>query len=288
MTKPSLFVGSSSEGLEFARAVRAGLESDAEVTLWNEGVFPLGQTFVEALLNALPRFDFAVLVLTPDDFIVSRTLETLAPRDNVLFELGLFMGRLGRPRTFVLHQASTALKMPSDLAGLVTATYDWPRADRNYRAAVGVACDMVRQVIRDLGVIEAKTAHAIVDLRSRQQAQKQELDQQQAQIRSLRVALQGIVTTYEHDKLVGLATDTPFLCYYSEDLYQELKRLRAMGLVRHNDGTGLSAIKRDYKDRNAMFDLRAFFRITDSGVEYLTLRQEMGATDAADDPDALA
>jgi hypothetical protein len=288
MTKPSLFVGSSSEGLEFARAVRAGLESDAEVTLWNEGVFPLGQTFVEALLNALPRFDFAVLVLTPDDFIVSRTLETLAPRDNVLFELGLFMGRLGRPRTFVLHQASTALKMPSDLAGLVTATYDWPRADRNYRAAVGVACDMVRQVIRDLGVIEAKTAHAIVDLRSRQQAQKQELDQQQAQIRSLRVALQGIVTTYEHDKLVGLATDTPFLCYYSEDLYQELKRLRAMGLVRHNDGTGLSAIKRDYKDRNAMFDLRAFFRITDSGVEYLTLRQEMGATDAADDADALA
>jgi hypothetical protein len=288
MTKPSLFVGSSSEGLEFARAARAGLESDAEVSLWNEGVFPLGQTFVEALLNALPRFDFAVLVLTPDDFTVSRTQETLAPRDNVLFELGLFMGRLGRPRTFVLHQASTALKMPSDLAGLVTATYDWPRADGNYRAAVGVACDRIRQVIRDLGVIEAKTAHAIVDLRTRQKAQKQELDQQQAQIRSLRVALQGIVTTYEHDKLVGLRADAPFMCYYSEDLYQELKRLRAMGLVRHNDGTGLSTIKRDYKDRNAMFDLRRFFHITDSGVEYLSLREEMSGADAADDPEAPA
>jgi hypothetical protein len=282
MTKPSLFVGSSSEGLDFARAVRAGLEGDAEVSLWNEGVFPLGQTFVEALLNALPRFDFAVLVLTPDDFLVSRTQETLAPRDNVLFELGLFMGRLGRSRTFVLHQADTGLKMPSDLAGLVTATYDWPRADRNYRAAVGVACDSIRQVIRDLGVIEAKTSRAIVDLRSRQQAQKQELDQQQAQIRSLRVALQGIVTTYEHDKLVGLHADKPFMCYYSDDLYQELKRLRAMGLIRHHEGTGLSAIRKEYRDRNAMFDLRKFFYITEGGIEYLTLREEMSHVDASD------
>jgi hypothetical protein len=282
MTKPSLFVGSSSEGLDFARAVRAGLEGDAEVSLWNEGVFPLGQTFVEALLNALPRFDFAVLVLTPDDFLVSRTQETLAPRDNVLFELGLFMGRLGRSRTFVLHQADTGLKMPSDLAGLVTATYDWPRADRNHRAAVGVACDSIRQVIRDLGVIEAKTSRAIVDLRSRQQAQKQELDQQQAQIRSLRVALQGIVTTYEHDKLVGLHADKPFMCYYSDDLYQELKRLRAMGLIRHHEGTGLSAIRKEYRDRNAMFDLRKFFYITEGGIEYLTLREEMSHVDASD------
>ena len=65
MNKPSLFIASSSEGLAFAQAVRTGLEADAEVTLWNEGVFPLGQTFIEALVNALPRFDFAVLVLTP-------------------------------------------------------------------------------------------------------------------------------------------------------------------------------------------------------------------------------
>jgi hypothetical protein len=276
MNKPSLFVGSSSEGVEFAQAVRAGLEAEAEVTVWNEGVFGLGQTFIEALLTALPRFDFAVLVLTADDLVVSRRAETLGPRDNVLFELGLFMGRLGRSRTFVLHPATADLKIPSDLSGLVTATYDWPRADGNRRAAVGGACDSIRQIVRDLGVIEAKTSRALIDLRSRQDVQGQELVRQQAQIRSLSVALQGIVTTYEFDKLVGLEAAAPFMCYYSEDLYQELKRLRAMGLVRHHEGTGLSAIKRDYKDRNASFDLRRFFYLTESGAEYLSLRREIG------------
>jgi hypothetical protein len=286
MDKPSLFIGSSSEGLSIAQAVRAGLEADAEVTIWNEGVFPLGQTFIEALFNALPRFDFAVLVLTADDLVFSRRAEALGPRDNVLFELGLFMGRLGRTRTFVLHQASADLKIPSDLSGLVTATYEWPRADDNRRAAVGSACDSIRQIVRDLGVVEAKTSRALVDLRSRQEVQGQELVRQQAQIRSLSVALQGIVTTYEFDKLVGLHADAPFVCYYSDDLYQELKRLRAMGLVRHHEGTGLSVLKRDYKDRNATFDLRRFFYITDSGVEYLSLRRELGGdSDAAEDPD---
>jgi hypothetical protein len=236
MNNPSLFIGSSSEGLPFAQAVRAALESDAEVTIWNEGFFAVGQTFIDALINALPRFDFAVLVLTPDDLVVSRQTEEFGPRDNVLFELGLFMGRLGRSRTFVLHQASRGLKLPSDLAGVVTAGYDWPRQDRNHRAAVGSACDAIRQVIRDLGVIEAKTAKALRDIKSRQDAQGDELSRQQAQIRSLQVALQGIVTRYEFDKLVGLASHEPFMCYYSEDLYQELKRLRAMGLVRNHGG----------------------------------------------------
>ena len=286
MNKPSLFIGSSSEGLAFAQAVRAGLEADAEITLWNEGVFPLGQTFIEALFNALPRFDFAVLVLTGDDLVFSRRAEALGPRDNVLFELGLFMGRLGRSRTFVLHQATAELKIPSDLSGLVTATYDWPRADDNRRAAVGSACDSIRQIVRDLGVVEAKTSRALVDLRSRQDVQGQELGRQQAQIRSLSVALQGIVTRYEFEKLVGLHADAPFMCYYSEDLYQELKRLRAMGLVRHHEGTGLSTLKREYKDRNATFDLRRFFYITASGVEYLSLRREIGSDTGADeDPD---
>ena len=69
MNKPSVFIGSSSEGLEFARAVRSLLAQDAEITLWNEGFFGLGSTFIETLINALPRFDFAILVLTADDLV---------------------------------------------------------------------------------------------------------------------------------------------------------------------------------------------------------------------------
>lgn len=92
MAKPALFIGSSTEGLEFARALQSLLAQDAEVTLWNEGFFSLGNTFIETLVNSLPRFDFAVLVMTPDDLVNSRNIELLGPRDNILFELGLSWG----------------------------------------------------------------------------------------------------------------------------------------------------------------------------------------------------
>jgi predicted nucleotide-binding protein len=92
MAKLAVFIGSSTEGLEFARAIRSLLAEVAEVKVWREGLFGVGDVTVEALLNALPRFDFAVLVLSPDDVTVSRADTTSSPRDNVVFELGLFMG----------------------------------------------------------------------------------------------------------------------------------------------------------------------------------------------------
>jgi len=275
MTRPSVFIGSSSEGLEFARAVRSLLYQDAEITIWNEGFFGLGNTFIETLINALPRFDFAILVLTPDDLINSRELESFGPRDNVIFELGLFMGRLGRSRAFVLHQSNATLKIPSDLSGMTAATYEWPREDKSYRSAVGAACDSIREVIRDLGVSETKTAKAINDIRSRQDSHENQLSSQQAEIRSLQVALQGILTVYEFDKLVGLSKEEPFLCYYSGDLYNEVKRLRAMNLVQHHEGVGLTTIRNSYKDKNQQFDLKRFFYLTEQGHEYLRLRSDL-------------
>jgi hypothetical protein len=185
MGKPSMFVGSSSEGLDFARAIRVLLADAAEITLWNEGFFRPGNTFIDTLVNALPRFDFAALVLTGDDLIRSRELESFGPRDNVLFELGLFMGRLGRARTFLVHQSGVDIKIPSDLSGVTAAVYQWPREDMNYQAAVGAACDSLRAVIRDLGVADAKTAQVVNDLSARQQQQEKQLVEQRDAIRSL-------------------------------------------------------------------------------------------------------
>ena len=108
MTKPSIFIGSSSEALDFPRAVQEQLNPDAEVTIWTELPFAPGQFTIETLLNNLKRFDFAVFVFSPDDKVTSRGSTSDAARDNVVFELGLFMGRLGRERAFVLLQ-----KMPT-------------------------------------------------------------------------------------------------------------------------------------------------------------------------------
>jgi hypothetical protein len=145
-----MFVGSSVEGLPIARAIQIELDHDCEVTLWSQGVFGLGQGTLEALVRIIDRFDFAILVLTPDDLVESRGRELQGPRDNVLFELGLFMGGLGRDRTFVVHDRSANLKMPTDLAGVTTATFE-PRSDDNLQAALGAVCARIAQVMRSLG-----------------------------------------------------------------------------------------------------------------------------------------
>lgn len=274
MTRPAVFIGSSSEGLPFARAVRQQLDQDAEVTMWNEGFFTLGNTFIETLVNSLGTFDFAILVLTGDDLIHSRNDERLGPRDNVIFELGLFMGRLGRSRTIALVESNAAIKIPTDLSGVTTAAYSWPREDGSHQRAVGAACDNIRQVIQALGITDSKTAKVLSGITARQAEQEVELKNHGEQIRMLKFAVRGIVTEYELQKLKGLNSEAPFKCYYSDDLVDELKRLRALGLITNYDGIGLRDIKAQFKDTPNQFELKRFFRITKGGQEYLELREQ--------------
>src|SRR4051812_37315410 len=80
--KPTAFIGSSTEGLEIARAVRARIEDTARVTLWDELFFSPGATFIEQLYKSLGQFDFAILVLRPEDLVRKRGENRLAARDN--------------------------------------------------------------------------------------------------------------------------------------------------------------------------------------------------------------
>ncbi|MBD2752637.1 TIR domain-containing protein [Spirosoma validum] len=154
MNQPSVFIGSSSEGLDVARNIKAQLKNEAEITIWQEGVFGLNSSYLESLANALENFDFAILVLTPDDMVESRNQSAQSPRDNVLFECGLFMGKLGRSRTFIVYDSDKPIKIPSDLAGISLATYQGQRRDNNLMAAVGEACDPIRTQITKLGSIK--------------------------------------------------------------------------------------------------------------------------------------
>jgi hypothetical protein len=145
MLKPRIFVGSSSEGLRVARAIQIELGGDANVTIWNQGCFSLGEATLESLVNALRAFEFAILVITADDRVVARRKSTPAARDNVLFELGLFMGRLGQSRTFVFYDSSKPAKIISDLQGITFATFDG--GDSNLQSAVGPGCTQIRNQI---------------------------------------------------------------------------------------------------------------------------------------------
>lgn len=148
--RPLVFIGSSKEGLSIAKAVQAELDYSAECLIWHQGVFGLSKGNLESLVEKLDKFDFAILVLTPDDLVESRGDRRVTPRDNVLLELGIFIGGLGRNRTFMIVDRSAELKLPSDLAGITPTTFQ-PPVSGTYQSAVGAACTEIAAAISQLG-----------------------------------------------------------------------------------------------------------------------------------------
>lgn len=144
--RPRVFIGSSSEALPVAEAIQFGLHEAAECTIWHQGVFELGATTIESIVESSAKFDFAVLVLTPDDTTFTRGKESKGPRDNLVFELGLFTGILGRARTILVHPRDPGFRLPSDLAGVTTATYTM-HSDGNLQAALGPVCTRIKRVM---------------------------------------------------------------------------------------------------------------------------------------------
>lgn len=150
--KPRVFIGSSVEGLNIAYAVQQNLLHEAEVTVWDQGVFELSRTSIESLTKALTDSDFAVFVFSPDDLVQIRDDQKYAVRDNVLFEFGLFIGRLGRDRVFFLCPDVGHLHLPTDLLGVTPGKYESERADGSMQAATGPVCHQMRIQIRALGI----------------------------------------------------------------------------------------------------------------------------------------
>jgi len=146
--KKRLFVGSASESLDVAYAVQEELDRALEVTVWTQGIFQPSRTTMESLTEQPKRFDAALFVFTPDDAAILRGLPKCVVRDNVIFELGLFVGVLGRHQTFILLPRDIGdLHLPSDLAVITPLDYNHQRADGNLLAAVGPACNKIKKAL---------------------------------------------------------------------------------------------------------------------------------------------
>jgi len=149
--KQRVFIGSSSEQLHIARAIEINLACDHEPTVWDAGIFELSKDSLSGLIDRLDGSDAAVFVLAPDDVTQLRQQSFDVARDNVIFELGLFIGRLGRERTyFVVPRGQAKLHLPSDLLGLVAAEYDPSRSDGNWEASVSPGCTRIRAALQKL------------------------------------------------------------------------------------------------------------------------------------------
>jgi hypothetical protein len=162
-TRPSAFVGSSSEGLPIAYAIQENLEDDADVLVWTQDVFRPSEFLLESLLRQLDETDVGIFVFSADDTVRIRGEKFATARDNVVFEIGLFVGRLGRASTFIITPRGDNLRLPSDLLGVTVLKYVPDRADGNSAAALSPATTRIRTELRRI-VPKATTAGGEVTL----------------------------------------------------------------------------------------------------------------------------
>jgi len=153
-SEPVLFLGCSTEALSIAQEIQASFEHDkVDVQIWTDGIFNPSKTAIEDLMKLAANVDFAALLLTPDDKITSRGRKYAAARDNVVFELGLMVGAIGRDRTLLLVQRGTDTKLPSDLIGITPIQFSDLTGASNVRSRLGPLCTNIRNVIKQLGPI---------------------------------------------------------------------------------------------------------------------------------------
>ena len=121
--KPRIFLGSSGKQAKLLQAISRGLEDVADVEPWTSTFNP-GRGTLDRLVELSQEVDFAAFVFAQDDWTAAEESQpgVASPRDNVVFEAGLFGGALGMRRSFILH--ANGAKLPSDLLGLTTVRYD--------------------------------------------------------------------------------------------------------------------------------------------------------------------
>jgi Predicted nucleotide-binding protein containing TIR-like domain len=124
--KPRIFLGSSGQQERLLQALTRGLQDIAYVEPWT-AVFNPGVSTLDRLVELTREVDFAAFVFARDDWTMKgesadAVVGEASPRDNVVFEAGLFGGALGIRRTFILH--ANGAKLPSDLLGLTAIRYD--------------------------------------------------------------------------------------------------------------------------------------------------------------------
>lgn len=143
MHKPKLFIGSSREALSIARDVQRELTDSFNVHRWDQDIFELSRTTIETLDKACSGFDGAILVFAHEDAVKLRGKIQYSTRDNVVLELGLFMGRLGRSRCVVLMDSGIPKgRLPTDLLGVDVASFIGSGEERT--SSIGAACTRIR------------------------------------------------------------------------------------------------------------------------------------------------
>jgi CRP/FNR family cyclic AMP-dependent transcriptional regulator len=151
--RPFIFIGSSGEQADVANSIKDGLNCpDVDCEVWNEpDVFPHGDSFLDTILHKARKSDFAILIFGRDDKTISRGTKRFSPRDNVVFEAGMFMGSIGKKRTFVVTDRKSKLKMLSDLDGIKVLGFEKSKSWWQKKSTINVdsCCNTISKIIND-------------------------------------------------------------------------------------------------------------------------------------------
>lgn len=125
--KRKLFIGSSREGVNIARQIKSAIDAECfdwlDVQIWDEGkIFARNKSALDSLFKASRRYEYGILIATSDDLTLSRFRLKASPRDNIVFEIGLFLGSLGLERAYMLLEKKS--KTPSDFYGINVPTFN--------------------------------------------------------------------------------------------------------------------------------------------------------------------
>ena len=154
MRKPKVFIGSSVESLPIADAIAENLEFDAEVTIWRNGTFNLSSNALDDLIAKAKSVDFSIFIFSPDDLTIMRSREKYVVRDNVVFELGLFIGAIGKNRCFIVKPRDVDLHFPSDLLGITPTDFDANRSDNDLSSSLNFSATQIKRAFKDQGLLE--------------------------------------------------------------------------------------------------------------------------------------
>lgn len=206
--------------------------------------FRLTMSYLESLLDHLEDTDFGLFIFGQDDLARIRGTEMRIARDNVVFELGLFIRRLGRDRSFILMpKMASDFHLPTDLLGIGTATFEPPSRPDRLQAALGPACHDIRTAIRK---------HTFSRTPAAQNVQEIEL------------LMQVLIPKPEQTHLRNIANGKTKAYKGSGSLRSELRHLRSLGLIRKHADRNIGELTSD----GGAYDLADIVELTDLGQQW--------------------
>jgi hypothetical protein len=257
MSKPRLFIASSTESISIAEATNINLDHDFEVSLWTTGTFRLSSNSIDDLLTKSSSVDFSLFIFTPDDIATIREADKKIVRDNVLFELGLFIGAIGKERSFILKPRGVDLHLPTDLLGLTTADYEAERSDNDLISATNKACAQIKSEAKRLGKIN----HIQANTKNKLQANPHKYYVDNASLKFLNACLKshtespgGLSFSYISSSIRGID---------DESLRISAIKLERMGLIE-------KTIEREEQYGNTFY----CYGITNDGIDTLLNQSE--------------